>query len=54
MQNYIHSGKTYDLLVIDTFFDVLKHHLSDGDLCPEEIDRVLRHKHAELLANYEE
>lgn len=47
MDNYIHSGNPTHLMMVSTFFDTLRHHLTDGDLTPENIDLILNLKLSE-------
>ncbi len=48
MEEHVHSGQLYHLMMVSTFFDTLRYHLKDGDLRPENIDLILNLKQKEL------
>ena len=54
MEGYVKGGDPKHMAMVATFFHVLRHHLKDGDLTPENVDLVLNLKHNEFLRGEEQ
>jgi hypothetical protein len=49
MERYARGGNPQHMAMVATFFHVLRHHMTLGDLTPENIDLYLNIKHQEFL-----